>query len=348
MPKRNLPTIREVAKKANVSTATVSHVFNNTRKVTEKTRKQVLDAAKKLKYQPSGIARSLSTKNTKIVGMLVADVLNPFFASLIRQISELLWDKGYNLLLCSTHEDPEKEKYFLQDLLERRVDGLIIAPTGFDQPIIKDFYWHSIPIVFIDRHPPHGYGPVVQTDNIKAGYISTEYLLKRGHRRIMIMTRNPFLSTVRGRVEGYCQAMKDYGTPVDEALIRVIQQQQDAARLATIESIQMPNPPTAIIATNQVITLGVLEGCKETKTYIPQQISIIGFDDLPWYSLLSTPLTAIQHPIQLISEESVKILSEMMDDTEDQSVKENIQKYQNVSDIFLEPKLIERDSCRFI
>jgi len=173
LPRRNLPTIREVAKKANVSTATVSHVFNNTRYVSEETRNLVLEAAKSLSYQPSSIARSLSTNNTKIVGMLVVDVLNPFFAFLTQGISELLWDKGYTFLLCSTHEDPKKEKYFLQDLLERRVDGIIISPTGFDQPIVKDFQRHEIPLVFIDRHPPEGYGPVIQTDNVKAGYLST-------------------------------------------------------------------------------------------------------------------------------------------------------------------------------
>ena len=348
MPKRNLPTIREVAKKANVSTATVSHVFNNTRYVTEETRELVLEAAKFLNYQPSSIARSLSTNNTKIVGMLVVDVLNPFFAYLIQGISELLWDKGYNLLLCSTHEDPKKEKYFLQDLLERRVDGIIISPTGFDQPIIQDFQRHEIPLVFIDRHPPEDYGPVIQTDNVKAGYMSTKHLLELGHRRIMLMTRNPFLSTVRGRMEGYRQAFAEVDIPVDEELIKVIEQRQDSAQEATVKALQMENPPTAIIATNHVITLGVLEGIKDLNIRIPDDISIIGFDDLPWYSLLTPPLTAIQHPITSICERSVEVLSEMMSISENQTNNLTPQIYHNFSNIFLKPKLIERGSCRLI
>ena len=113
MTKRNLPTIREVAKIAKVSTATVSHVFNNTRHVSDETRKLVLDAALKLNYYPSGIARSLSTNSTQAVGVVVVDVLNPFFANMISGIGEMLWGKGYNLLLCSTLEDPQKEKYYL-------------------------------------------------------------------------------------------------------------------------------------------------------------------------------------------------------------------------------------------
>lgn len=346
MTKRNLPTIREVAKIAKVSTATVSHVFNNTRHVSDETKKLVLDAALKLNYYPSGIARSLSTNSTQAVGVVVVDVLNPFFANMISGIGEMLWGKGYNLLLCSTLEDPQKEKYYLQDLLERRVDGIIIAPTGVDQPLYEEIIRHDIPLVFIDRQPPKSYGPVVQIDNHQAGYISTEYLLKLGHRRIMLITRNPYLSTVRGRISGYKQAIMDFGEEVDENLIEIIDFTHDSARQAVINALNSDKPPTAIIATNQVITLGVLEALNNHHIICPDQVSIIGFDDLPWYSLLSPPLTAIRHPINSICEKSVEILISKMDDS-NYEVDPSGQKQadQLFSDILLAPSLIERGSC---
>ncbi len=149
-------------------------------------------------------------------------------------------------------------------------------------------------------------------------------------------------------MEGYRQAFNEYGVPVDETMIKVIEQRQDAAQKATLEAVHMENPPTAIIATNQVITLGVLEGCKDSNIRIPDDVSIIGFDDLPWYSLLTPPLTAIQHPINAICERSVEMLSEMMANADIQSNGSTNQVYQNFSDIFLKPKLIERGSCRLI
>ena len=133
---------------------------------------------------------------------------------------------------------PRKKNIILQDLLERRVDGIIIAPTGVDQPLYEEIIRHDIPLVFIDRQPPKSYGPVVQIDNHKAGYISTEYLLNLGHRRIMLITRNPYLSTVRGRISGYKQAILDFGGEVDENLIEIIDFTHDSARQAVINALK--------------------------------------------------------------------------------------------------------------
>lgn len=345
---KKAPTIRDVAQQANVSVATVSHVFNNTRRVTNATRRQVLDAAQQLNYVPSGIARSLSTHRTNMIGMVVADVTSPYNSMITRGIENRLWQHGYSLMVCNTDESVEKETQYLKLLLERRVDGIVVAPTGKPQPIYKEILQHHISLLFVDRHPAEPLGPVVEIDNIQAGYLATQYLIGLGHRKIAMITRDLALSTVSGRTQGYLNALRDHGIQPGPDWIYKIKANVDAADQVAGVLLNLPDPPSALITANHVITLGVLAGLQRRGIACPDAISLVGFDDHPWVSVLTPPLTVINHPFDAICDAVVTSLLKMNADRQQEDALETetdpVQDA-HYSGTVLPPELIIRKSC---
>jgi LacI family transcriptional regulator len=335
-----MSTIRDVAKLAGVSTATVSHVLNNSRAVRPETRQQVLEAIKRLNYRPSAIARSLTMNVTRSIGVLVADITNPFFAAIVRGLENRLETYGYQLIVCNTDEQPEREARYLDLLLARRVDGMIIAPTGAEQPLLHDFVAHNIPLVFIDRKPPDPLGPVIAVDNVASGYAATDHLLRLGHRYIAILVRSPMLSTVLGRLEGYRQAFRDHHVPVNESLICISDYALEAAHEAAQRLLATHPWLTAIIATNHTLTLGVLEALQEQYLRYPDDISLVVFDDGPWHALITPALTAIRQPIAALCDATVNTLRAAL---ERKSARAEMQP---LPDVFLPAQLISRASCR--
>ena len=168
-----MATIKDVARMAGVSTATVSHVLNNTRYVSEETRSLVLEAVSRLGYRPSGVARSLTTKQTHLVGLLISDVTNPFFSELVRGTERRLAAHGYHVIVCNTDEQPDREADYLEFLYSRRVDGLVVASTGANQALYEVFRQQGVPMVFVDRRPPAPVGPFVGVDNEAIAYRAT-------------------------------------------------------------------------------------------------------------------------------------------------------------------------------
>lgn len=335
-----MPTIRDVAKLAGVSTATVSHVLNNSRTVLPETRRQVLNAIERLNYRPSAIARSLTTKITRSVAVMVADITNPFFAAIVRGIEDRIEPHGYNMIVCNTDEQPDREARYLELLLARGIDGLIVAPTGEPQPLLREFALTHIPLVFIDRQPPEPYGPLVAVDNFSVGRTATEHLLRLGHARIAILARRPMLSTVMGRLGGYRQAFADHHLPVDESLICITEHHLDAVLVAARRLLAMPDRPTAIIATNQIMTLGLLQAMQEQHLSYPDDISLVCFDDNPWVALFTPPLTAIRQPVAQLCDAAVDTLRRGMGSKSANS------SAPFAPDVVLLAELIERASCR--
>lgn len=333
-----MPTIRDVAKLAGVSTATVSHVLNNSRPVLPETRRQVLTAIERLNYRPSAIARSLTTNITRTIAVMVADITNPFFASIVRGIEDRLEPHGYNLIVCNTDEQADREARYLELLLARRVDGVIVAPTGEAQPLFHEFSNHHIPLVFIDRKPPQPHGPLVAVDNHAIGYAATDYLLRLGHRRIAILARKPMLSTVTGRLGGYRQAFIDHRLAVDESLICITEHDLDAVANSARRLLSTTRRATAIIATNQIMSLGVLQAMQDERLKCPDDVSLICFDDNPWVALFTPPLTAVRQPVAELCDAAINTLRQAL---RNKSMEEKI-----LPDVLLKANLIERASCK--
>ncbi len=342
-----MPTIRDVAKRAGVSTATVSHVLNQSRPVTPQTRQQVLAAIAQLNYRPSAIARSLTTSVTRAVGVLVADITNPFFAAVVRGIEDRLSARDYNLIVCNTDEAPSKEERYLELLLTRRVDGLIVAPTGAPQSLFDEFRDQQIPLVFIDRYPPENRGPVISADNFGAGYAAAEHLINLGHRQIAILARNPALSTVMGRVGGYRRALADHGLKQDDRLVCLVESSVESAFRATHALLTGVDSPTAIIATNLAMMLGLLRALHELGLRCPDDLSIICFDDHPWAPFFTPPLTVIAQPVAAMCDAAVSTLMDAVDlhrqhkGAPDRAVP-------SLPDVVVRAELIQRASCRRI
>jgi LacI family transcriptional regulator len=339
-------TIDDVARHAGVSKATVSHVINNTRPVLPATRQAVLEAIQQLKYRPSAVARSLNTRVTHTIGILVADITNSFFGELVRHIERQLSDRNYNLIVCNTDEDPEREARYLSLLLDKWVDGLIVAPAGVPQPIFQEFIGYGIPLVFVDRRPPESYGPVVAIDNFAAGYTATEYLIRLGHRLIAIITRSQVLSTARGRLDGYRQALLDHHLPVQKHLIEITDSTPEAAFIAALRLLALPKRPTAIVATNHIMTLGMLQAVHERRLSCPDNISLIGFDEHPWAPLHLPPLTVVKQPITKMCDAVVKTLYSAIDKRKKgHNTITDWSTANSGSDILLEAEFVIRASC---
>lgn len=303
-----MATIKDVARMAGVSTATVSHVLNNTRYVSEETRSLVLEAVSRLGYRPSGVARSLTTKQTHLVGLLISDVTNPFFSELVRGTERRLAAHGYHVIVCNTDEQPDREADYLEFLYSRRVDGLVVASTGADQALYEVFRQQGVPMVFVDRRPPAPVGPFVGVDNEAIAYRATRYLLDMGHRRIGFLGRNVQLSTVLGRMAGYERALAEDGLPLNDELCRQADHSLAGARQCAEALVAAQPPPTAILTANHIMALAVLQVLASKRIRCPQDMSLVCFDDHAWAPLFTPPLTVVRMPIDAFCDYTVDTL----------------------------------------
>jgi len=341
-----MATIRDVAQLAGVSIATVSHVLNNTRTVRPETRQLVVDAIARLHYQPNAVARSLATSTTYTVAVLVADITNAFSGSLVRGIEDRLSAQDYNLIVCNTDEHVEREARYLELLLAKQVDGVMIASTGAPQPIFHQFISRNIPLVFVDRQPPEPCGPWIGIDNGAAGYTATDYLIRLGHRRIAIIARRPALSTVVGRLSGYRQALSDHGLPVDERLVAICDPTPDAACAAAVQLLNLTHRPTAVVATNHIMTLGVLSAIQQRNLACPAEISVVCFDDHPWAPLFTPPLTVMRQPLAEMCDAVISTLLVAIARRNENRRGGNNLSRDRLPDVLLNAELVVRGSCR--
>lgn len=341
-----MTTIKDVAKRAGVSTATVSHTINGTRAVLPKTRARVMSAIDDLNYRPNTLARSLTTNKTKTIGVVISDVISPFFAQLLRDLENLLSGLDYNLIVCNTYEDVDREARNLELLLDKRVDGIIITPTGFDQPMYNEFNALAIPLVFIDRNPRNSIGSFVGVDNHKASYDITHYLMGLGHKRIGLLSLIPETSAVGSRIAGYQDALKEMGLPIDPNLITTSSFEIETAVSAVHSLLKFDNRPSAIIAGSHVATLGTLQALRELDMEYPRDISLVCFDNSRWTSVVRPSLTVVTKPINDLARHSVEIMLNALAQIESQRKNYEPVGHTDFPNILLDPLPIIRESCR--
>jgi len=325
--------IKDVAKRAGVSIATVSHVINGTRFVREETQQKVLDAIDALNYHPNAVARGLVTKSTQTIGLVISDVTNPFFTAVVRGVEDVINQHRYNTILCNTDEDPNRENTYLRLLTTQQIDGLIIAPTGIHHDLLAQMTESGIPIVLIDRKCPGFVAPWIGVENEHGSYQATRYLLKLGHRRIaFIMTLNS-ISTQQERLAGFKRALLEANVPIDENLIvnadplfygtipqypgSILRPAPDpqhipSAYQALQKILSPPNRPTAIFVANNQLVLGTLYAFREHHLRCPKDISIISFDDHDWAPIFTPPLTVVRQPTYRLGQSAAKLLMRMI------------------------------------
>ena len=330
-------TIKDVATRAGVSKATVSHVLNGTRFVEEETRQKVLQAIKELNYRPSSAARSLTTKRSGTVGIVISDSSNPFFGELLLGVEEVLRPQNYALIICNTNETLEYEAHYLNLLLNQRVDGIIAAATSQPWIELSKAEVQNTPVIFVDRAFDNLEGYYVGVDNKAGAYLGAKHLIQCGYRKIGILAGLDRLSTMRERVDGFCQALQDAGLPVINEWIIPSQLSVDGGRQAIRSLFSQPNVPEAVFINNNLLALGVLLEMQTLNVDHADDIGIVSFDDHPWAAVSCPPLTVVRQPTRKIGQTSAEMILALMNN---QPVPEKR--------VILDCELVVRQSCRTV
>lgn len=302
-----MTTIIDVARAVGVSTATVSRVLNNHPGVDPRLAATVRKAMKDLGYRPSRVARSLRTRQSQVWALIISDIGNPFFTDMVRGIEDVAYAAGYSLILCNAEEDPAKEASYLELAIAENVAGVILMPTG-TQTDLDPLGSFGIPVVLADRTLASQAADGVAIDNSAAAAQAVGHLIAGGYRRIACIT-GPLSTTTGGqRYAGYLEALQAGGIAVDEALVRVSDFKEEGGRLAMTDLARLPEPPDAVFVANNVMTVGALHGIAEAGLTIPDDIAIVGFDEMSWSDLLRPRLTTVAQPSYDIGMEAGRLL----------------------------------------
>ena len=305
-----MKTIREVAEKAGVSPTTVSHVINNTRYVSGNVRSRVIDAMRELNYRPNGLARSLRRGETLTLGLILPDSANPFFAEIGRAIESSAFACGYSVILCNTENDIKKERLYTEVLENKQVDGMIFVASGENREAISEIANNGLPVVVVDRDMGSLELDTVITDNYHGGLIATQHLLSLGHRIIALITGPSNITPSADRVTGYRAALQQSNLPVDENLIVRGNFHPPSGYEGALRLFQCIPRPTAVYACNDMMAIGVIRAASQLGLGIPEDVSIVGFDDIELTSYTTPPLTTISQPKQEIGQLAVSLVLE--------------------------------------
>lgn len=312
-----MSTLKEVAKFANVSITTVSRVMNDASKVNPDTKDRVQKAMRKLGYQPSRVAQRLRSTNgrSKLFGLIIPDIQNQFYSNIVRGIEDVAYGKNYAVILCNSDENPNKERFYLDVLQSESVDGVILPPIHQHSKIVEGLIEAGVPVVCVDRKLVGENVDTVVINNEKGGYVAVKHLIDQGHKRIAILSSSPQFSSFEERQKGYERALSENGIEIDNKLIKEGDpRSSEKARELTKVLLELDNPPTAIFATNNLMTLGLLEAVNETGLKIPSEISIIGFDDMPWAKAISPPLTVVRQPGYEMGRRAAELMFQRVED----------------------------------
>ncbi len=307
----SVPTIRDVAALAGVSTATVSNVLSGSRYVGPERRSRVKDAIDELGYRPNGIAASLRSQRTRIIGIVVPDIVNAFFSSFVQHIEELAAGSGYQIILVSTNEDAEQERERMYALLSRRVDGLIVVPVSDAFDTRDDILSEGVATVIVDRGCQLTGIDTIAADNVSAACEGTRHLIGLGHRDIAMVVSIPTLDNIQGRVEGYRMALAEAGLQ-DRAQIVVGGVTVESSRAAVMRCLDRPDRPTAVFAGTNIVALGAIHAVRDLDLDFPRQVSLLGFDDFEWMTVLKPYISTIQQPTQEMAAHAWKLLTDRL------------------------------------
>ncbi|HEY2224122.1 LacI family DNA-binding transcriptional regulator [Actinomycetospora sp.] len=301
----------DVARLAGVSTATVSHVLNNTRAVSDDTRAAVLAAVEETAYTPNTVARSLATSRTTTLGLVLSAISNPYFGELLSAAESAAAAAGYTLLLVDPHEDPDYERTVVARLHHHRVDGVVLAPSARPDAALEYLARHEVPTVLLDRLLSVGLAATldqVGSENQEATATLTRHLVEHGHRRIALVAGLAGLATTDERRAGYVQALAAAGIERDPTLEVSGDSATDPARIAMAGLLGLPEPPTAVVVGNNSMTIGVIAALRDAGSRVPDDVAVVAFDDFAWADLFAPRLTVMAQPFARIAAEAVRLL----------------------------------------
>ena len=295
--------IKDVAKHAGVSVASVSRVLAGLPVVSEPTRQRVLQAVKELDYRPDLAARRLRSRHSDTIGLIVSDIRNSFFTEVSRAVEDVAFSRQMSVILCNTDEDPQREASCLNLMRDEKVGGVILSPS---LQLLSRFSPgdYGFPVVLVDRYERGIKADAVLLDNFDAAYRLTEHLIGHGHRSIVFIY-GAESATGHQRLEGHRAAMASHQLPVRAEGVKPMVDQARAAALAVLRDVQLPQ---AVIASSGLILLGITEALRETRLVVPRDVAVAGFDNMPWTQLVDPGLTVIAQPTYDIGREAIEML----------------------------------------
>lgn len=309
-----MTTIHEVAKKAGVSSTTVSHVINNTRYVSPALRERVAQAMAELNYKPNALARSLRLGQTHTLGLILPDSANPFFAEIGHAIEAAAFERGYSVILCNTENDQTKELLYTDVLENKQVDGMIFVATGSHQDALSSIVRKGLPVVVVDRDMGSLGLDAVTTNNYQGGWSATRHLIDLGHQVIGCITGPHDLTPSAERVNGYLNALKQANLNSREALLARGDFHAPSGFAATTQLLQQDPRPTALFVCNDMMAIGALQAAAKSGLRVPQDFAIVGFDDIELATYTIPPLTTISQPKQQIGQIAIQLILERISD----------------------------------
>ena len=332
-----MSTMKDVADLAQVSTTTVSHVVNNTRYVSNELRQRVLDAMRDLGYHPNSLARSLRRGETKTIALITPDASSPFFAKIARLIEDIGYNNDYSVILCNSDNNLDKELSYVGTMIAKQVDGIVFISAGDSESHLQLLANYGIPVIVVDRDVSASMADVVMIDNEYGGYVATQYLISLGHRRIACITGPSDLTPSAARVHGYRRALAEADIPITPGYIVSGDFQLSGGIAATRTILQAIPPPTALFVCNDMMAIGAISAARSANRRIPQDLSVVGFDDISLAIATYPPLTTIAQPTQEIARIATQTLIERLQGKVQTKPSQTI---------VLRPKLIVRDSCQ--
>lgn len=329
-------SLTDVAQHAQVSIATVSRAISHPEKLAPETLAIVQQAMRDLGYKPNRVARRLRQKGGRrhLLGLIIPDIQNPFFAEIARGVEDVAYANEFAVMLCNSDENLKKEAFYLDVMQAESVDGIILPPINDRDPAIIRLAEAGMPIVSVDRSLVNASIDKVEVDNRQGAFEAVDHLLKLGHRRIAMIAGRQNVSTGRERRLGYEDALKAHGVALDEGLIRTGDYKQASGHALAKDLLALSPRPTALFVVNNLMTVGAIEAIHKEGLRIPQDVAIIGFDDLPWAEALDPPLTVVRQPAYDVGRAAAELLLKRLTDPAAPAAW-----------LRLRPKLILRSSC---
>ncbi len=332
---KSMSTIRDIARKAQISVSTVSRVLNNKPDVKSATRERINKAISELNFRPSNAARGLVLKKSHVIGFIVPDITNPSFPCLARGIIMRARSFGYSVMFYDTDHDSYVEKEAINLLQGNQVDGIILSFDEANRDELEKLKKKQFPVVQIYRKSSRSTISTIALDNVGAGEMAARYLIEKGHRRIGLITTGKHAQSGYERQKGYSKALQEFGIPFDENLICIGENNPDSGRECMSGFLEMENPPTAVFASHDMMAVGAYDAVYEKGLSIPEDVSIIGHDNLVISHYLRPKLTTIDTFKSKLGKEAVDLLIEEIQASEPLN-----------KEVVFQAELIERDSVR--
>jgi LacI family transcriptional regulator len=295
-------------------------VLNDNPSVTEETRTRVYAAMAALNYRPNLIARSLRTEATKTLGLIIGDILNPFFTELARAVEDEAREAGYTVVIGNADERADQQDHYVRTLLEQRVDGLLICPTAEVTPLVEEATRGDRPLVFLDRTLPGVDVPSVRTDGRQAIRELAAHLRALGYRRVAFISGPGILSTGRERTEAFLAAAAENGLHVPEEYVRVGDFRAGSGQALTSTLLDLPEPPEVIFLGDNLMALGALDEIRKRGLRVPDDIALASFDDVPWFTHIDPAITAISQPTAELGRRAVRVILDRLSGNPAESV----------------------------